>query len=123
MNFGQSGGKLTRKIGFLFLIVMLGGCSASQMGVVENQREDGVGQTVVGRSVARVKDGKCMEQLRQVRQAIELAKINGEDQMPQTIAEMRLPSEMQSCPIGKEPYKYDPATATVSCEHPGHDKY
>jgi len=44
--------------------------------------------------------------------------------LPKTLAEVRgLGNDMKQCPIGKEPYEYDPATGKVHCPHPGHEKY
>jgi acyl-coenzyme A synthetase/AMP-(fatty) acid ligase len=88
----------------------------------DNKRADKVGETIVGQSMARAKDGKCIENLRQVRMAIEMAKTS-DDVPPAGLNELKMPAEMLVDPIGKEPYEYDPATGTVKCVHPGHEKY
>ena len=85
-------------------------------------RKDKVGETIVGQSIARAKDAKCMEDIKQVRAAIEIANPAGETP-PAALTELKLPKEMIECPIGHEPYEYDPATGKVRCPHPGHEKY
>lgn len=102
----------------LTLVYLFGGFGNK----AENQRADKVGETVVGQSIARAKDSKCMDNLRQVRQALELARI-GEDEPPQSLTELKLPAEMLADPIGGEPYEYDSEAGTVECKHPGHEKY
>lgn len=87
-----------------------------------NQRQDQVGETVVGQSIARARDGVCMDQLRQVRLGVQTAMTSSETP-PATLQELRLPSTMLACPIGKEPYQYNPADGSVKCTHPGHEKY
>ncbi len=104
------------------LLVLCGGC----FGMLQadgNQRADKVGNTVVGQSMARAKDGVCMQNLSQIRQAIMVSRSNGEEGFPASLQELKLPAEMLVDPIGKEPYSYDPETGVVKCEHPGHKKY
>lgn len=96
---------------------LAGGCS-----VDGNQRADQVGETVVGQSIARAKDAVCMENLKQVRAAIEVQKTTA-DANPPDLAGLRLSPDLLACPIGKEAYVYDPDTGTVKCPHPGHGKY
>jgi len=86
------------------------------------QRKDNIGETVVGRSIARAKDEKCRDYLRQVRQALEIANPTG-DEPPSDLGDLRLGREFLECPLGKEPYRFDPAAGTVGCVHPGHEKY
>lgn len=87
------------------------------------KRPDGKGETLIGRSALRAKDSKCMQYLGQIRSAVQIATDPVEDVRPQTLEETRLGSDFYKCPIGKEPYSYDPATGTVKCVHPGHEKY
>ena len=28
-----------------------------------------------------------------------------------------------TCPVGEEPYDYDPTTGQIHCVHPGHERY
>ena len=88
-----------------------------------NQRADQVGHTVVGQSMARAKDNVCIENLKQVRAAIIIARTNADDTPPASLSELKLPAEMIVDPIDKKPYTYNAADGTVQCDHPGHKKY
>ncbi|MFN7172560.1 MAG: prepilin-type N-terminal cleavage/methylation domain-containing protein [Fimbriimonadaceae bacterium] len=68
---------------------------------------------------------ECQNNIRSVRQAIEMAKLNDIDSFapPQTLEETRLGSNFYICPVGKQPYVYNPSTGQVSCTHPGHEKH
>lgn len=86
------------------------------------ERPDGEGRTIIGRSVARAKDHQCAEYLKQVRMAIGMAQID--EYMPEKIEELPgITRKLTKCPIGSEPYQYDPVSATVTCPHPGHEHY
>lgn len=88
------------------------------------ERPDKVGETIVGRSRAAAKDVVCRSNLSQVRQAIQVyMSASGDEEKPPDLGSLRLPSEVLADPIGKEPYVYDPSTATVRCVHPGHERY
>ena len=66
----------------------------------------------------------CTSNLQQVRAAIQTLQIGDEqERFPQSLTELKLPSEFYACPDGKEPYPYDPNTGRVSCVHPGHEKF
>lgn len=107
-------------IGLGVLAVAAYGCSG--LAVDGNQRQDQVGNTVVGQALARAKDEKCMEYLKQVRQGIQVY-MTSSDTPPQSLTELKFPAELLICPIDKKPYDYDSATGTVKCKHPGHQKY
>lgn len=98
-------------------VFALGGCATQ-----ENQRADKVGETVVGQAIARGKDSVCMDNLKQIRIAIQAAQ-GGEDQAPASLSDLRMPQSMLACPIGGEAYVYDATAGTVKCPHPGHGKY
>lgn len=87
------------------------------------QRKDKQGETLIGRSVLRGKDSKCMGNLRQVRQAIEIHKDPVDGVNPTDLGSIGLGSEFLKCPIGREPYRYDEASGKVNCPHPGHEAY
>ncbi len=112
---------MKRLIGFgVVAACFLSGCDTG----LSNKRADQEGNTVVGQSMARGKDYVCMQNLNSLRQGIELHRSSDPDAAaPTELTQIKVPSEMLMCPIGKEPYKYDPAAATVKCEHPGHKKY
>ncbi len=86
-------------------------------------RPDGQGQTIVGRSLAKARDTECRSNLAQVRLAIQVATDPVDGSKPADLASVRVPAEFRKCPVGDEPYKYDAAEGTVSCPHPGHEKY
>ena len=87
------------------------------------KRADGQGETVIGRSMLAAKDDKCLSNLGQTRQFIQIATDPVDDTRPQSLDEAKVPHDFQVCPIGKESYTYDPATGQVHCPHPGHEKY
>jgi hypothetical protein len=67
----------------------------------------------------------CRSNLRSDRQAIEAAKaVDTEGALPATLAEVPgVITELRRCPVGSEPYVYDPSAGTVYCPHPGHERY
>ena len=93
-------------------------------GTAKPARADGLGNSMPGLAKLKADDTVCASNLSQVRLAIQIARGNADDQPPASLAELPgLPKEFLSCPIGHEPYAYDPATGTVRCVHPGHGKY
>lgn len=105
-------------IGILAAVVYVGFGSSTG----KSARPDGKGQTLIGQSIYKAKDEVCKSNLGQVRAAIQLQQTT-DDQYPATIQDTRIGSEFYQCPIGKEPYEYDPQTGQVKCPHPGHEKY
>lgn len=107
---------------FLAVYVMNGGFGG------KSSRKDGEGKTYLGAAMARGKDAACIEQLRNVRLALELQTNSNGDERPESLEDLKQPANYLHCPIGKkEPYVYDPtATDTreaVKCVHPGHEKH
>jgi len=92
-------------------------------GKKEPERPDGQGKTIIGKTIAKAKDTKCLEYLQQDREMIQIATDPVEETKPATLADAKITGEIAQCPIGKEPYVYDPATGTIRCVHPGHEKY
>jgi hypothetical protein len=87
-------------------------------------RKDGHGTTVLGAAEWAAKDDVCRSNLSQVREALQLAESQDPDgKFPQTLQETKIGNDFYSCPIGHEPYAYDPTTGQVHCVHPGHEKY
>lgn len=76
-------------------------------------------QTVLGRALQKGQSVECMNNLNQLRQAIEAYVIDNE-RYPSSLAELNLPS-MLRCPVTGQPYLYDSRTGTVRC--PAHPKY
>lgn len=95
----------------------------SMTGSTPPPREDGKGTTLVGRVAYEAKDEVCKSNLGQVRQSIQIASDPVEGTFPASLEEARLGADFLKCPIGKEPYLYDPTSGKVSCPHPGHQSY
>lgn len=92
-------------------------------GETRSARPDGKGKTVPGLVKLKAEDEVCRSNLNSLRQSIGIAMSSNEDQPPASLEETRLGTSFYSCPLGKEPYNYDPQTGQVSCPHPGHEKY
>ena len=93
-------------------------------GTAKPARADGKGETVPGLVKLKAEDTVCQSNLSQVRSFIVIARSNADDQPPASLSEIQgLPKDFESCPLGHEPYQYDPTTGTVKCVHPGHEKY
>jgi hypothetical protein len=109
-------------IAILMVVFMRGNNVFSAPGT-GSKRADGKGTTIPGMAKARAEDAVCIEHLRDLRMAIQLAQSNGDDKPPSNLEETKQGPEFYKCPLGGEPYKYDPNTGIVKCVHPGHEKY
>jgi hypothetical protein len=88
------------------------------------ERPDGLGKTTIGRARYAAEDSACRTQLSQVRQMVMINTEPTDDTRPESLDQISgMPAGYAQCPIGKEPYEYDPATGKVECVHPGHEKY
>jgi len=126
-NRKQRGLSLVSTLVTMALIMMLSvvfmyGSGIFQKGGPKSTRADGLGKTVPGAAEMAAYDTNCKSDLVQVRESIMIAQ-GGEEKFPATLEELHLPAEVLKCPIGHEPYVYDPTTGTVHCPHPGHEKY
>ncbi|MFQ3669100.1 MAG: hypothetical protein SNJ74_06150 [Fimbriimonadaceae bacterium] len=88
----------------------------------KSARPDGQGQTIVGQSMLRARDEQCRSQLGQIRSAIQMNATLDEG-FPSDLSQLRLGDGFTRCPVGGEPYAYDPQTGQVACTHPGHERY
>lgn len=88
-----------------------------------SSRADGLGTTVPGAVRAKALDVECQNQLSQIKQSMLVYTSMGEEPNPETLSQLRLGSSFERCPVGKEPYAYDPATGKVRCVHPGHGAF
>ena len=88
----------------------------------KSPRKDGLGITAPGLVRAMAIDENCRSNLNQVRMAIGM-KQTTDDAFPQTIEEAGIGSGFYKCPLGKEPYQYNPSDGTVKCPHLGHEKF
>lgn len=80
---------------------------------------------IVHTPITKANDVVCQTNLGSVRQMITAAQTSDPDgKPPQSLDALQgLPSELRSCPVGHEPYQYDPTTGQVHCVHPGHENY
>ncbi len=68
---------------------------------------------------------ECMNNLNQIRQAYQITTGADEENRPQTLDEFTssIPTSMKRCPVGGQPYQFDPATGRVACVQPGHQRH
>ena len=66
---------------------------------------------------------ECQSNLAQVRQMIQMYQMDNEQNPPNLQALSGLPAQFLCCPVGGEPYWYDPASGRVGCRHPGHERF
>ncbi|MFZ4507293.1 MAG: type II secretion system protein [Fimbriimonas sp.] len=85
-------------------------------------RADGKGTTIPGLVKLDAQDEVCRSNIGQVRQSL-MINSNADEAYPETLMDLKLGKDFTQCPLGREPYVYDPTTCTVSCPHPGHEKY
>lgn len=102
----------------VLMVVMMQGTGGGDFA----QRKDGMGKTMPTASRAAAEDSVCRSNLQQVRQGLQIAMI-GTDEHPASIEDAHIGQQFYSCPLGHEPYKYDPQTGEVHCVHPGHERY
>ncbi len=67
---------------------------------------------------------ECQSNLNQVRQMIQMYQMDHDGQNPPNLQALSgLPAGFLRCPVGGEPYWYDPRTGRVGCRHPGHERF
>lgn len=115
---------VTVAIILVLVIVFFKGSGAFGQKDAVPERKDHAAKTVMGAVRYAAKDDVCRSNLGQVRSAITIASSSsGDSEFPKSLRDVKLPQEFYACPIGKEPYNYDPQTGKVSCPHPGHESY
>jgi hypothetical protein len=70
------------------------------------------------------KDLECLNNLRQIRHAIAAYMADHNNSLPRSLKDLSqygITSQMLRCPVGGEPYLYN--EGTVTCPHPGHEKF
>ena len=72
----------------------------------------------------KAKEVQCMSNLRSVRQGIVMYKSQNET-LPPSMKDLKMGmgADFFKCPVGMEPYQYDPNTGAVRCPHPGHGSF
>ena len=114
---------ITIAIILVLVVVLFKGSGAFGLGKQASARPDGKGTTIIGQVMYDAKDDVCRSNLGQVRAAIQVYESTNDDKPPETLQETKIGSDFYRCPVGHEPYQYDPVTGLVHCIHPGHDKY
>ncbi len=77
--------------------------------------------TVAGGAKERAQDVVCRNNLNQLRGAVGVYTSTGQG-YPPSLESLNVGVSL-SCPVGGEPYDYDPTTGKVSCIHPGHESF
>jgi len=75
--------------------------------------------------VERAQGVDCMNNLRQIRYAIDTYQQTN-DKIPALLSDMEslgISGAVTKCPISKKEYSYDASQGKVSCATPGHEKY
>ncbi|MBC7288518.1 MAG: prepilin-type N-terminal cleavage/methylation domain-containing protein [Armatimonadetes bacterium] len=76
-------------------------------------------QSVLGQALQKGESVNCMNNLSQLRQAIQMY-VADNGTYPPNLEALQLPG-MTTCPVTGQPYQYDPNSGTVRC--PAHPKY
>lgn len=73
----------------------------------------------------KAKDIVCRNNLQQLRMALPMAGTDEAGNRPATLEDLakNTPGLVLNCPVGREPYQYDPAAGRIWCIHPGHEKF
>lgn len=106
-------------LGLAFLVVLRMNPFGGGHGPTRADKKD---TNMISGSFARGRDAVCITNLQNCRQAVEMQKTT-EGKPPTTFGEIPSIKSIDHCPIGNEPYVYDPGTGAVRCPHPGHEKY
>lgn len=76
-------------------------------------------ETVLGQVMQKAESMECMNNLSQLRQAIQMS-VSDTGAYPARLQDLNMPS-LITCPVTGQPYQYDPASGTVKC--PSHPQY
>ncbi len=77
--------------------------------------------TTPGIAIERAKGVECQNNLQQLRAAVATYQANN-GTLPSSLEELQSNVPL-TCPVGGEPYTYDPSTGQVHCVHPRHVQY
>lgn len=85
-------------------------------------------ETRLGQSLEKGQEVACRNNLRQIRDALQMETDAAEDGgRPVSLAALAgkyaLPEEMLACPVTRQPYQYDAASGKVRCPTPGHEAF
>jgi len=101
-------------IGILFVVLYGRGGGPTGAG-------GGGAATTLGGAKDRAQDVLCQSNINQVRVALSIYQGNS-GHYPPSLEDLQGGVAL-SCPVGGEPYQYDPTTGQVRCTHPGHGDY
>ena len=122
----RSEGGFLMLIGLLVVLVIIMILYKSQFGGPAgggNSGAPGEPQTTLGGAVDRADQTVCRNNLAQLRAAIAIYQGNAGSFPPSLDVLQSGQSLALSCPVGGEPYQYDPNTGAVRCMHPGHASF
>ncbi len=111
-------------IGLLLVIVIIGILMAMYGGFPgggKGSSGSGGAVTVLGGAKGRAEDVVCQNNIQQLRTAISIYQGNNQA-FPPSLESLNAGITL-SCPVGGEPYEYDPSTGQVHCVHPGHERF
>ncbi len=75
-------------------------------------------------AIERAKGVACQSNLRQIRQALEMARMSDPgERFPDSLDNLGLGADLLACPVSGEAYGYEPATGKVWCNYPKHKAY
>jgi hypothetical protein len=112
-------------IGLLVVIVIIGIMLAMYAGGpgggVSPASGTGARTTIPGGAVDRAQGAVCRNNLSQLRVGISTY-VATAGSYPSSLEALRA-GVPTVCPVGGEPYDYDPYTGQVRCRHPGHESF
>jgi type II secretory pathway pseudopilin PulG len=77
--------------------------------------------TIAGGAKVRAQGVVCQNNLQQLRAAISIYQANNQS-YPPSLESLNAGVSL-SCPVGGEPYEYDPTSGRVQCVHPKHESF
>jgi hypothetical protein len=105
-------------------VALAGGCGrkavSSAKGAAAPERFQGEAQTIPGKAIQKGDSVDCMNNLHQLRAAIEMAHDDTGAYPPALDVRWGVPL---TCTATGYAYRYDPQTGKVRCPTPGHEKY
>jgi len=108
-------------IGILFVALYGTGAGGGAGGKGSDNTGATGGGTPLGASVRMARGTVCKNNMAQLRMAIGIF-ANTNERNPNSLEEVNAGVPL-TCPVGGEPYQYDPNTGQVHCVHPGHEGY
>jgi competence protein ComGC len=108
-------------IGLLLVIVIIGILMAMYGMPGGGGSSSGTPISIAGGAKERAQDVLCRNNLQQLRAAITIYQGNSQS-LPPSLESLNAGVTL-TCPVGGEPYDYNPSTGQVHCVHPGHESY